>query len=59
MEGVQITSNKQYQAYLSWVDEMFNMKIKPESTQGKKLKTVLLAIKRYEDKHFPILRKTK
>jgi len=41
MEGLKITSNKKYQAYLSWVDEMFNMKIKPESNQGKKLKTVL------------------
>lgn len=49
-----IKSKKQYEAYLDWVDEMFEKKVKPDSPEGEKLQIVLILIKDYEDKHYPI-----
>ncbi|MCX6234487.1 MAG: transcriptional regulator [Bacteroidetes bacterium] len=49
-----IRSKKEYQQYLSWVDEMFNKKVTPKTPEGEKLQVVLLLIKQYEDQHYPI-----
>jgi HTH-type transcriptional regulator/antitoxin HigA len=49
-----ISSKKEYQQYLIWVDEMFNKRIAPETAEGEKLQVVLLLIKQYEDVHYPI-----
>jgi HTH-type transcriptional regulator/antitoxin HigA len=49
-----IHTRKEYQAYLDWVDEMFDKKVKPNSPEGEKLKIALLLIKQYEDGHYPI-----
>ena len=49
-----IKTNKEYEAYLDWVGKMFDKKIKPNTAEGEKLKIVLLLIKDYEDKNFPI-----
>lgn len=54
MELKPIKSNKQYKAYLEWVDTLFDKKVKPSSPEGKKLQVALLLIKQYEDEHFPI-----
>ncbi len=47
-------TKKEYYAYLSWVDEMFDNKVKPGSVKGEDLQVALLLIKQYEDEHFPI-----
>jgi len=49
-----ITTKKQYQQYLDWVDEMFDKKVSPESVEGETLQVVLLLIKQYEDLHCTI-----
>src|SRR4051812_29863084 len=49
-----IKTKKEYQAYLNWIDEMFNKKISPNSPEGEELQVALLLIKQYEDAHFPI-----
>ncbi|MEI6900916.1 MAG: transcriptional regulator [Bacteroidota bacterium] len=49
-----IGSNKEYQQYLDWADEIFDKKVSPESEEGEKLQIVLLLIKQYEDQHYPI-----
>ena len=49
-----IKTNKEYEAYLEWVDTMFEKKVKPSSPDGETLQVVLMLIKQYEDKHFPI-----
>lgn len=54
MELKVIKTKKQYEAYLNWVDEMFNKKIKPNTAEGNKLEVALLLIKQYEDTHYPI-----
>lgn len=54
MELKIITSKKQYQQYLDWIDEMFDKKIKTNTPQGEKLKVALLLVKDYEDKHYSI-----
>lgn len=54
MELKIITSKKQYQQYLDWIDAMFDKKIKPNTPQGEKLKVALLLVKDYEDKHYSI-----
>lgn len=54
MELKPIKSNKQYKAYLEWVDTLFDKKVKPSSPEGQKLQVALLLIKQYEDEHFPI-----
>lgn len=54
MELKVIKTKKQYEAYLNWVDEMFNKKIKPNTAEGNKLEVALLLIKQYEDTYYPI-----
>ncbi len=49
-----IKTKKQYEAYLDWVDLMFDKKIKPKTTEGNKVQVALLLIKQYEDAHYPI-----
>jgi len=49
-----IKTRKEYQAYLDWVDKMFDKKITSGSPEGEKLQVALLLIKQYEDIHFPI-----
>lgn len=54
MELKIIKTKKDYQAYLDWVDEMFDKKVKPNTPEGEKLQVALLLIKQYENEHFPI-----
>jgi HTH-type transcriptional regulator/antitoxin HigA len=49
-----ISSEKEYQQYLNWADEMFEKKVLPESPDGENLQVVLLLIKQYEDHYYPI-----
>ena len=49
-----ISSEKEYQQYLNWADEMFEKKVLPESSNGENLQVVLLLIKQYEDRYYPI-----
>jgi len=54
MELKKIKTKKEYQAYLDWVDELFDKKVKPNSPEGEKLQVALLLIEKYEDEHYPI-----
>jgi HTH-type transcriptional regulator/antitoxin HigA len=49
-----IKSKKDYEAYLEWVDSLFDKKVKPNSPDGEALQVALLLIKDYEDRHYPI-----
>jgi HTH-type transcriptional regulator/antitoxin HigA len=49
-----IKSNRDYEAYLDWVDDLFNKKVKSNSPEGETLQVALLLIKEYEDKNYPI-----
>lgn len=49
-----IKTKKEYEAYLDWVDELFDKKVKPNSPAGEELQIALLLIKQYEDEHYPI-----
>ena len=49
-----IKTKKQYEAYLKWVDEMFDKKVKPNSPGGEQVQIALLLIKQYEDEHYSI-----
>ncbi len=49
-----ISSEKEYHQYLNWADEMFEKKVLPESPDGENLQVVLLLIKQYEDRYYPI-----
>lgn len=49
-----IKTKKDYQAYLNWVDELFDKKVAANSVEGEELQVVLLLIKQYEDIHYPI-----
>jgi HTH-type transcriptional regulator / antitoxin HigA len=49
-----IKTKKDYEAYLEWVDSLFDKKPKPNSPDGELLQVALLLIRDYEDKHFPI-----
>lgn len=49
-----IKTKKEYEAYLDWVDELFDKKLKANSTEGEDLQIALLLIKKYEDEHYPI-----
>jgi HTH-type transcriptional regulator/antitoxin HigA len=49
-----ISSEKEYQQYLNWADEMFEKKVLHESPDGENLQVVLLLIKQYEDRYYPI-----
>src|ERR1700730_6563593 len=49
-----IKSKKDYEAYLEWVDNLFDKKVKPNSPEGEALQVALLLIKVYEDKYYPV-----
>lgn len=49
-----IETEKEYDEYLDWVDEMFNKKTKINTSEGDTLQVALVLIKQYEDEHFPI-----
>ena len=49
-----IKSKKDYEAYLDWVDSLFDKKVKPNTPEGETLHVALLLIKEYEDKHYPV-----
>jgi HTH-type transcriptional regulator / antitoxin HigA len=49
-----IKTKKDYEAYLDWVDELFDKKVKPNSPEGEELQVALLLLKQYEDEHYPI-----
>jgi HTH-type transcriptional regulator/antitoxin HigA len=49
-----IKNKKEYQAYLNWVDELFDKKVSFNSPKGEDLQVALLLIKQYEDAYFPI-----
>ncbi|HRJ29721.1 MAG TPA: helix-turn-helix domain-containing protein [Cyclobacteriaceae bacterium] len=49
-----IKTKKEYEACLDWVDAMFDKKVKANSPEGENLQVMLLLIKEYEDKHYPI-----
>ena len=51
-----ISSNREYEQYLEWVDQLFDKRVSPDSPEGEQLQVALLLIKDYEDKHFPIPR---
>ena len=55
MQPAKIETEKQYEQYLDWVDKMFDVKVKPNSEEGKKVKLVLESIKEYEDLYYPII----
>jgi HTH-type transcriptional regulator/antitoxin HigA len=54
MELKLIKTKKQYDAYLDWVDAMFDKKVKPNTADGNKVEVALLLIKQYEDTKYPI-----
>lgn len=49
-----IKTEKEYKSCLEWADRMFDEKVKLSSHRGQDLQIVLLMIKDYEDKHYPI-----
>ena len=49
-----IKTKREYEAYLNWVDMLFDKKVRRNSPEGEKLQIALLLIKQYEDEHFPI-----
>jgi HTH-type transcriptional regulator/antitoxin HigA len=49
-----IKTKKEYQSYLTWVDELFDKKVSAQSAEGEQLQVALLLIKQYEDIHYAI-----
>jgi HTH-type transcriptional regulator / antitoxin HigA len=49
-----IKTDEQYERYLEWVDEQFDLKVAPESEEGEQVQIALLLIKQWEDMHYPI-----
>jgi HTH-type transcriptional regulator/antitoxin HigA len=49
-----LTTKKDYETYLKWVDALFDKNPKSTSLDGQNLQVALLLIKDYEDKHYPI-----
>jgi HTH-type transcriptional regulator/antitoxin HigA len=49
-----IKTRKEYEAGLKWADSLFEKKVKPNSPQGESLEVLLLLIKAYEDRHYPV-----
>jgi len=54
MELKIIKSEKQYQEYLNWVDELFDKQLSPDTKEGEMLQVALLLIKQYEDANYPV-----
>ncbi|HEX8461199.1 MAG TPA: helix-turn-helix domain-containing protein [Segetibacter sp.] len=49
-----IRNEKDYEDYLTWVDEMFDAKVTLNTREGEKLEVALILIKQYEDEHYSI-----
>lgn len=49
-----VKTKKEYLAFLDWVDQQFEKKVKINSQEGEILQVALLLIKEYEDKHYAI-----
>lgn len=49
-----IKTEKEYDTYLNWVDEMLDKKIKRDTPEGENLQIILLLIKQYEDEHYAV-----
>ena len=49
-----IQTKKEYLSSLTWIEKMFDKKVKANSPAGEKIKIALLLIKDYEDKHYAI-----
>lgn len=49
-----IRSEKEYGQYLDWADQMFDKRVAPDTIEGEQLQVVLLLIRDYEDKHYPV-----
>jgi len=54
MELKIIKTKKQYRAYLDWIDNQFDKKVKRNTSAGEKLQLALLLVKQFEDEHFLI-----
>jgi HTH-type transcriptional regulator/antitoxin HigA len=54
MELKVIKSEEQYQEYLTWVDELFDKQVKPDTKEGEMLQVALVLIKQYEDANYPV-----
>ncbi len=54
MELKVIKSEKHYQDYLNWVDELFDKQPIPDTKEGEMLQVALLLIKQYEDANYPV-----
>src|SRR5436309_3373193 len=49
-----IKTKKEYEAFLEWVDNLLDKKVKYNSPEGEDLQVALLLIKQYEDEHYVI-----
>lgn len=49
-----IKTKKEYEAFLDWVDELFDKKTKSNTPEGEQLHIALLLIKQYEDEYYPV-----
>jgi len=49
-----IKTKSEYSLFIEYVDNLFDKKVKPNSSEGEQLQVALLLIKDYEDKHFSI-----
>lgn len=54
MELKVIKTESDYEAYLNWVDQLFDKKVSADSKEGIALQVALVLIKQYEDEHFPV-----
>lgn len=54
MELSVIKTEQEYEAFLKWIDQQFDKKVKADTPEGKKLEVALVLIKNYEDVHYPI-----
>ena len=49
-----IKTDEQYEEYLDWIDIQFDKKVSSDSPEGENLQVVLLLVKAYEDKYYPV-----
>ena len=49
-----LKTKKDYETLLDWVNQLFDKKVKADSSEGEQLQIALLLINQYEDKHFPV-----
>jgi len=54
MELKPIKTKKEYEAFLGWIDDNFNRKVKVSSAEGQQVQVALLLVKQYEDENYPI-----